>query len=207
MLPHSLLSPHIPQNPYPSLSSISPWVSPLSVSLSPTQFSLSDSHQSPHSYISSLPSQSHNGCLLSMPPSQPSPSVSLLSFPSVTAGFPLSVPHRCPLSVSPSECPLSVSPQSHCRHSLSTSHSQHPLTSSPSVPPFSPMPSEQPHTRANFPSELTHSQAPASNPASLYKHFLLCLDRLPQPKTGLEDWSSYTSMHFHTGSQPEIQVV
>lgn len=135
--------------------------------------------------------------------------VSLLSFPSVTSQLPLSVSPtemislNVPLRVSPLSFFLSVIPcsfpsQSHCARSLS---------SSPSVSPFSPLPSEQPHTKESVPSELTHSQAPASNPASLHKHFLLCLDRLPQPKTGLEDWSSYSSMDFHTGSQPENQVV
>lgn len=187
MPPHSLFSPRSPQSSHPSLLSIPPWMSPLSLSLSPPLFSLSDSHQSPHSYVSSLPSQSHHGRSLSMSPSQPSPS-------------------ECPFSVSP-QSPLNFPSQSHCGHSLLMSPSQHPLPSSPSVLPFSPMPSDQPHTRATFPLELTHSQAPASKPASLYKHFLLCLDRLPQPKTGLEDWSSYTSTDFHTGSQPENQVV
>lgn len=144
--------------------------------------------------LPSVPSQLHFQSAFSV-----SPWTFPLNVP-LTA-IPLSVPSQFPLS------PLNFPSQSHCGHSLLMSPSQHSLLSSPSVPPFSPVPSDQPHSRATFPLELTHSQAPASKPASLYKHFLLCLDRLPQPKTGLEDWSSYTSTDFHTGSQPENQVV
>lgn len=151
----------------------------------------------PPSYISSLPSQSHHGCPLSMPPLQSPFSVfpqSPLSFHSQSCRDDLS---QCPPQSVPSQSPPAVSPL----NPTVDVPSQHPL------PSCALMPSEQPHIRVSAPSELTHSQTPASNPASLYKHFLLCLDRLPQPKTGLEDRSSHTSMDFHTGSQPENQVV
>lgn len=152
-----------------------------SLSLNHAQFSLSDTYQS---LTVVFPV-----CLLSLTIDVPS-QCPLHSHPphSLPSQFPLSHLSTSPLGPrtwSPSACPLSVTPcsfpsQFHCGHSLSMCPSQHPLPSSPSVPPFSPMPSEQPHTRASVPSELTHSQAPASNP-SLALQTLSVLSRQTSP--------------------------